>query len=70
MVMRIIAGLTDSKFKSKEAETLSQQVVGDTGRLFLESEPFRQWVDGTAVSSCLWFPGDRQSFPQISLLPS
>ncbi|SJL14259.1 uncharacterized protein ARMOST_17715 [Armillaria ostoyae] len=58
MVMRIISGLTDSKFKSKEAETLSQQVVGDTGRLFLESEPFRQWVDGTAVSSCLWFPGD------------
>ncbi|KAK0184895.1 hypothetical protein F5146DRAFT_1006310 [Armillaria mellea] len=58
MVMRIISGLTDSKFKSKEAETLSQQVVGDTGRLFLESEPFRQWVDGTAVSSRLWFPGD------------
>ncbi|KAK0438134.1 uncharacterized protein EV420DRAFT_1651578 [Desarmillaria tabescens] len=58
MVMRVIASLTDSNFKSIQAEKLSQQVVGDTGRLFLQSEPFRQWVDGTAVSSCLWFPGD------------
>ncbi|KAK0432022.1 hypothetical protein EV421DRAFT_1851169 [Armillaria borealis] len=55
MVMRIISGLTDSKFKSKEAETLSQQVVGDTGRLFLQSEPFQQWVDwyGTGVGKTI-----------------
>ncbi len=43
--MRIIVWLTDLNFKSIQAEKLSKRVK-DTGCWFLESEQFRQWVDG------------------------
>ncbi|PBK81206.1 hypothetical protein ARMGADRAFT_812790, partial [Armillaria gallica] len=57
MLMCIITWLTDLNFKSVQAEKLSQR-VGDTGRWFLELEPFKKWVDGSAASSCLWCPGN------------
>ncbi len=65
--MHILAWLTDLNFKAIQAEKLSQR-VGDTGRWFLEAIQFRQWVDGSAPSLCLWCPGNRESFHQIASL--
>ncbi len=58
MLMHVTTWLTDLNFKSVQAEKLSQR-VGDTGRWFLESHQFQQWVDGSVTSSCLWCPGNR-----------
>ncbi|SJL14212.1 uncharacterized protein ARMOST_17667 [Armillaria ostoyae] len=57
LLISVITWLTDLNFKSVQAEKLSQR-VGDTGSWFLESEQFRQWVDGSATSSCLWCLGN------------
>ncbi|PBK85135.1 hypothetical protein ARMGADRAFT_1018177 [Armillaria gallica] len=57
LCISIINWFTDLNFKSVQAEKLSQQ-VGDTGRWFLESELFKEWISGLAPSSCLWCPGN------------
>ncbi|KAK0502596.1 hypothetical protein EDD18DRAFT_697226 [Armillaria luteobubalina] len=54
--MHVLDWLSDLDFNYVQEERLRKQVK-DTGRWFLESKQFRQWVDGS-TASCLWCPGN------------
>lgn len=54
---KILSWLSPVSFQDKQADVL-QSVQPGTGKWFLESDKFRNWLSGDA--SLLWCPGIRK----------